>query len=92
MLQRKPCRVPLAGRLKHDTTGSIHDLFGKCNHYTSRAARGATPDAVASASLSKVIWRPWGAALKWYLLKQGYKDGFPGLLLGSLLGTVVSWW
>lgn len=74
--------IPLPGRLKHDTTGSIHDLFGKVNHYTSRAARGADAKAVEASSLSKVITRPWIAGLKWYLLKQGYKDGFPGVLLG----------
>ena len=73
---------PLGGRLKHDTTGSIHDLFAKCNHYTSRAARGADAEVVASASLAKVLLRPWSALLKWYVIKQGYKDGFPGVLLG----------
>ncbi len=80
--QRKPCRIPLAGLLKHDTTGSIHDLFGKCNHYTSRAARGADPAAVAESSLGKVVLRPWASLLKWYVVKGGFKDGFPGLLLG----------
>ncbi|TDU81771.1 glycosyltransferase involved in cell wall biosynthesis [Prosthecobacter fusiformis] len=80
--QKKIGKPPLAGLLKHDTTGSIHDLFAKCNHYSSRAARGAGPEAVADSSLGKVVLRPWGAVAKWYLLKQGYKDGFPGLLLG----------
>ena len=82
MGQRKCNVVPLAGRLKHDTTGSIHDLFAKCNHYTSRVAKGANATAVESTSLSKVILRPWGSGLKWYFLKKGYKDGFPGVLLG----------
>jgi glycosyltransferase involved in cell wall biosynthesis len=80
--QKRTCPKLLNGRLRHDTTGSIHDLFAKCNHYTSRAARGAEEAVVASSSLSKVVTRPWVSAIKWYLIKQGYKDGFPGLLLG----------
>jgi len=79
----KSCSIlPLPGLLVHDTTGSIHDLFGKVNHYTSRAARGTDQSEVTSASLGKVITRPWVAAFKWYLVKQGYKDGFPGVVLG----------
>lgn len=74
--------VPLPGHLIHDTTGSIHDLFGKVNHYTSRAARGAGQEAVDESSLGKVITRPWMAGLKWYVFKKGYKDGFPGVVLG----------
>lgn len=79
---RKRNVYPLAGRLIHDTTGSIHDLFGKVNHYTSRAARGAEADVVAKSTLGQVLTRPWIAGLKWYVLKKGYKDGFPGVVLG----------
>ena len=78
-LRRSP--EHLQGFLEHYTTGDIHVLFDKLNRYTTRFVQG-NPDRVRSVSLANVLLNPLFAWLKWYVRGQGFRDGFPGLVLG----------
>ena len=71
----------LGGLLEHYTTGDIHVLFDKLNRYTTRFVQG-NPDRVQTVTLANILLNPFFAWLKWYVRGQGFRDGFPGLVLG----------
>ncbi|QHL86144.1 glycosyltransferase [Nibribacter ruber] len=72
----------LDGFVRHYTFNKVEDLYRKLNLYTSiaaqdMAARGKT------ASWDKIIFSPMAAWIKWYLIKQGFRDGAVGWVLGQ---------
>ncbi|GAB4490886.1 MAG: glycosyltransferase family 2 protein [Thermodesulfovibrionales bacterium] len=75
----------LEGRLIHDTTGSLHELFDKMNKYTTRHAHGFA-DQAGGVSPLNFVFNPAGAFVKWYFLKKNVLDGFRGFVLGAYAG------
>jgi len=71
-------RQVLAGRVRHDTFYSLHEVFNKLNVYTSRVVKykKITP------SLSRGAISAFGAMFKWYLLNGSWKDGKVGFVTG----------
>jgi glycosyltransferase involved in cell wall biosynthesis len=78
----------LRGDLEHHTDDSLEHYFWKFNRYTSLAAselaRRGKPFGMAS-----VLGRPLHAFIKMYLLKRGFLDGLPGLVLCLLSANYV---
>ena len=70
--------VVLAGRVRHDTFHTVHEVFNKVNSYTSRlnAYRKIKP-SLLRAGLSAL-----SAFIKWYFVKGGWRDGRVGVLAG----------
>jgi len=71
----------LEGRLLHDSTASLHDLYDKLNKYTTRYAEGNYSKA-RSVGLKSLLLNPFAAFVKWYLLKKNFLDGTRGFILG----------
>lgn len=69
----------LAGDLLHDSAESIESYLTKQNRYTSLAARMALA-AGKRSSTGKVILSPVIRFIKFYLVRQGFRDGLPGLI------------
>lgn len=70
----------LAGELFHYTHDDIADQINTLNKFSSQAAR-TLDEKSRTMSLTKLIARPLARFLKFYLLKQGYKDGVAGLIV-----------
>lgn len=64
------------GQVVHDTFYSLHEVFAKLNSYTTRLISYKT----VSPSLLKALISPLFAFLKWYFIKQAYRDGVYGLV------------
>lgn len=75
----------LAGKVRHDTFYSLHEVFGKLNVYTSRlvAHRKIRP------SISRGIISAFGAFWKWYVFSGAWKEGKVGAVTG-LYATLYS--
>lgn len=72
----------LDGRLIHDCSGSLHELYDKMNKYTTRHVKGL-PSDLGRVTLLNVLFNPVFAFIKWYFIKKSFLDGFPGLVLGT---------
>jgi glycosyltransferase involved in cell wall biosynthesis len=73
----------LAGNLRHYTYRGISDYIIRMERYSTLAAEeivksGGTPGVAA------IIFKPLVTFLKMYLLKGGFAEGYPGLLLSAL--------
>ena len=69
----------LQGDLYHHSAESIHEYLSKQNQYTTLQAqqlfeRGKRP------SMSQMVLSPMIRFIKFYIFKQGYRDGWPGFL------------
>lgn len=71
----------LEGKLLHDSTGSLYELYDKLNKYTTRYAEGNAFQA-KSVKLKNLLLNPFIAFIKWYLLKKNFMDGTRGFILG----------
>lgn len=72
----------IKGSLRHKTFHTKEELFNKLELYTSIAANDLIRRK-KTIGLYKVVLSPIAAFIKWYIFKQGYKDGRIGLLLGK---------
>jgi glycosyltransferase involved in cell wall biosynthesis len=66
--------------LEHYSYRGVSDVIARLNRYSDLAAqdlceRGRVPRA------SRLVLRPLGRFLRNYLLKQGFRDGVPGLIM-----------
>mgnify|MGYP001605402947 CR=1 FL=1 len=77
--------VLLEGCIFHYSCDSVFELFNKMNHYTTLAAREMKKKG-RSTSWPDIFIHAFGAWVKWYFRKGGYKDGSVGLLLGIYAG------
>jgi hypothetical protein len=80
----------LSGTLDHYTYATVSAYLQRLNRYTSLAAQ----DRLAKgrrASRMRLVFDPLWTFLKMYVIKFGWRDGFPGLALGALsaLNTLV---
>ena len=69
----------LAGDLLHDSAESLATYLNKQNRYTSLAADMALA-AGKRASFSRLALSPIVRFIKFYVVRQGFRDGLPGLI------------
>jgi glycosyltransferase involved in cell wall biosynthesis len=69
----------LTGDLLHDSAESIASYLTKQNRYTTLAAEMAIK-AGKRAGLSQLVLSPFVRFIKFYLIRQGFRDGLPGLI------------
>jgi len=72
----------IKGSLHHKTFHTKEELFKKLEFYTSIASNDLI-NRNKTIGLHKIFLSPIAAFIKWYIIKQGYKDGCLGLLLGK---------
>jgi glycosyltransferase involved in cell wall biosynthesis len=73
----------LKGELYHYTYADISDHVRRLNSYASTAARSSYADG-HRAHLIQIFLNPLSRFLKFYLIKKGFLEGFPGLIVGIL--------
>ena len=69
----------LSGDLLHDSAESLATYLTKQNRYTTLAADTAFA-AGKRASFGRVAFSPLVRFIKFYLVRQGFRDGLPGLI------------
>ena len=69
----------LPGDLLHDSAETLAAYLTKQNRYTSLAADMAW-QAGKRSSFGRLIFSPIVRFIKFYLLRQGFRDGLPGLI------------
>ncbi|MCD4812141.1 glycosyltransferase family 2 protein [bacterium] len=76
--------------LDHYSYATIEDYFKRLNHYTNLAAQDRFERGKRVFGLRMVFDPPW-TFVKMYFIKQGWRDGFAGLVLCvfSALNTLV---
>lgn len=72
----------IEGSLQHITFETKVQLTNKLEFYTAIAAKDLI-NKRKSLSWAKLIFSPFSAFIKWYGLKDGYKDGLVGWQLGK---------
>lgn len=82
-------RGRLSADLDHYTDDSLEHYFWKFNRYTSLAA-GEVAARKKKIGVGTILLRPLHALIKMYLLKQGFRDGVPGLMLCLLSAAYVA--
>jgi glycosyltransferase involved in cell wall biosynthesis len=80
--------VPLKSDLLHYTDPDLKHYFEKFNKYTSLAAEELTENNKKFV-LGKLIINPFVVFIKMYILKLGFLDGIPGLILCVLSANYV---
>lgn len=69
----------LAGDLLHDSAETLAAYLTKQNRYTTLAADSALA-AGKRASFGRLVFSPVIRFIKFYLVRQGFRDGLPGLV------------
>ena len=69
----------LKGDLLHDSAESLASYLTKQNRYTTLAAEMAVAGG-KRASFGRVVLSPLIRFIKFYLIRQGFRDGLPGLI------------
>lgn len=69
----------LQGDLLHDSAESLASYLTKQNRYTSLAADMALA-AGKRSSTGRIVFSPFIRFIKFYLIRQGFRDGLPGLI------------
>lgn len=69
----------LSADLLHDSAESLASYLGKQNRYTSLAAEMALA-AGKRASAGRLLFSPLIRFIKFYFIRQGFRDGLPGLI------------
>lgn len=69
----------LAGDLLHDSAETIAAYLTKQNRYTTLAADMAL-QAGKRASFARIAFSPVVRFIKFYVIRQGFRDGLPGLI------------
>ncbi|NTV53642.1 MAG: glycosyltransferase family 2 protein [Candidatus Firestonebacteria bacterium] len=80
----------LAGPLDHYTYATVSAYLQRLNAYTTLAAQDRRARGKRDSRL-RLIFDPGWTFFKMYVIKSGWRDGFPGLALGALsaLNTLV---
>ena len=69
----------LAGDLLHDSAESLAAYLDKQNRYTTLAA-GMALAAGKRAGVGRLAFSPLVRFIKFYIVRQGFRDGLPGLI------------
>ena len=80
-LQSRPGR--LKHHLRHYTYRSLNDYLQRMQRYCELGARQMAREG-RRAAYTDLLGHPLGTFFKMYLLKQGFRDGYHGLLLAGL--------
>jgi hypothetical protein len=88
--------LTLGGDLHHFTCDSLAEHFRTMDRYTTLAAQEAYangglprgPGILPRAVAMTVAAPPW-KFIETYVLRQGFRDGFPGLIIAGLAGVYV---
>ena len=78
----------LRGELYHYTYRNITHQVAQLNNYATQAAQSQFRKGV-KPSKRKILLNPFTRWAKWYLLKRGFREGFPGFLMAMLEGYYV---
>ena len=70
----------LSAPIEHFTGGSLSDMLGKIDHYSTLGAREAFREG-RRASVWSAMLRACAAFLQSYIAKRGFLDGYQGLIL-----------
>ncbi|MFZ9964830.1 MAG: glycosyltransferase family 2 protein [Terrimicrobiaceae bacterium] len=86
-------RVPgavsrLHGELRHYTYRDIVDQVARMNSHTSAAARSLHAKG-RRAGLSDLLLKPKARFFKFYILRKGWREGFPGFLVACMEAVSV---
>ncbi len=73
----------LRGEIRHYTYRSISDYLRRLETYSTLAAQDYQQKG-KSASLAKLVGNPLATFLKGYVLKRGFLDGGPGLMVAAM--------
>jgi hypothetical protein len=76
----------LKGEIQHYTYRCLSDYLRRLETYSTLAAEDCRQRG-KTASLLKVLGNPFAAFLKGYVIKRGFLDGTPGLMV-ALMGAV----
>ena len=71
--------------LYHDSHNSISDFIARIDRYTTVDAEERVLAGQRVGRL-RLLFSPLGMAWKCYIVKKGYRDGFPGLLFSLCMG------
>jgi glycosyltransferase involved in cell wall biosynthesis len=74
------------GEILHHTYRSLSDYLRRLETYSSLAAQDFR-DKGKTASMIKLLGNPLAAFIKGYLVKQGFLDGAPGLMV-AIMGAI----
>lgn len=69
----------LQGDLLHESEQTLEDYLNKQNRYTSLQA-AALFERGKSAGLARLLFSPLFRFVKFYFIRQGFRDGLPGLV------------
>ncbi|MGH9393448.1 MAG: glycosyltransferase family 2 protein [Terriglobales bacterium] len=78
----------LRGDLLHYTRRSLHEHVAVMNHYTDLAARARFRLGRPLSNWQLALTPPW-IFLNTYVLRQGFRDGWPGLVIAYLAASYV---
>ena len=70
----------LSGDLMHYSADTLFDYLQKQNRYSSLLAEAAVANGISKPSLLKLVGSPFVRFVKFYFLRQGFRDGVPGLI------------
>ncbi len=73
----------LKGELRHYTYSDMGHQIRSLNNYSSTAARSMFENG-KKASMIKLLFNPPARFLKFYLVKRGFREGLPGLIVALL--------
>lgn len=73
----------LRGELRHYTYRDIADHVARMNSHTSAAARSLYAKG-RRAGLADLLLKPKARFFKFYILRQGWREGLPGLLVATM--------
>ena len=73
----------LEGELHHYTYEDIFDHVARLNAHSSSAAHSMHMEG-REASIPKILFNPVIRFVKFYLLRRGYKEGVPGIMVALL--------
>ena len=79
----------LSGDLLHDSAESLANYLTKQNRYTTLAAEMAVA-AGKRSSLGRLALSPLVRFIKFYFIRQGFRDGLPGLIVDRYGDTLVA--
>ncbi|MXY48675.1 MAG: glycosyltransferase family 2 protein [Gemmatimonadetes bacterium] len=71
--------------LYHDSHNTLSDFIARIDQYTSVDAEERIQAGQRVGRL-RLVFSPLGMAWKCYIVKRGYRDGFPGLLFSLCMG------
>lgn len=78
----------LKNALQHFSYRNIEHYMNKLNKYTSLAAEQMSEDG-RKAAFTDITLRPVFTFIKMYILKRGFQDGVPGLIVSILSSVYV---